>query len=115
MLQASHTADWEYLGLRGIAPVASGPVNNQTSQVPVMYIHSPGESVDPNGPAENFRVANGCSEQSMPFPVDACNSKHDGDPVNANCISYEGCDETTIFCPHDDSSYSGTSSTLQQR
>ena len=31
-----------------------------------------------------------------------------GDPVNCNCASYEGGDVTTIFCPHDDSSYSGT-------
>jgi hypothetical protein len=108
MLQDSHSADWEYLGLRGIAPVASGPVNNHTSQVPAMYIHSPNESVDPQGPAENFRNANGCGMDSTPYDVGSCNSKDGGNPVNANCISYEGCDVTTIFCPHDDSNYSGT-------
>ncbi len=108
MLQGNHSADWEYLGLRGIAPVASGPVNNQTTQVPVMYIHSPGESVDPNGPAGNFREANGCDMSSQPYETTACNSIHDGDPVTSNCISYDGCDVETIFCPHDDSNYGGT-------
>ncbi len=108
MLTTAHKADWDYLGLRGIAPVASGPVNDHTSQVPVMYIHSPGEDVNPEGPAGNFRTANGCSMDSMPYTVGACNSKDDGAPVNANCVSYNDCDVTTIFCPHDDSSYSGT-------
>jgi hypothetical protein len=108
MLTGDHVADWEYLGLRGIAPVASGPVNNHTSQVPVMYIHSPGESVDPQGPANNFIDANGCGTSSMPYEVDSCNSAEDGDAVTSNCELYDGCDTTTIFCPHDDSNYSGT-------
>jgi len=108
MLTGDHAADWEHLGLRGIAPVASGPVNNHTSQVPVMYIHSPGESVDPQGPANNFISANGCDMSSSPYEVDSCSSLDDGDPVTSNCETYDGCDVTTIFCPHDDSNYSGT-------
>jgi hypothetical protein len=108
MLQSDHQEDWEYLNLRGIAPVASGPVNNHTSQVPTMYIHSPSESVDPQGPANNFIEANGCGMSSMPYAVESCNSTDDGDAVNSNCEVYDGCDVTTIFCPHDDSAYSGT-------
>ncbi len=108
MLQDNHKADWEYFNLRGIAPVASGNVNNETTQVPVLYIHSPSESVSPNEAVSDFRSGNQCGMQSTPYEVDACNSIYDGNAVNANCVSYSDCSTETIWCGHNDANYSGT-------
>lgn len=108
MLTENHQSDWAHFNLRGIAPVASGNVNGQTTQVPTLYIHSPGENVDPQDAVDDFTSTNQCSMETMPYGVDACNSSHDGDSVDANCLSYDDCDVPTIWCGHDDSAYAGT-------
>jgi hypothetical protein len=101
------------LKLKGVAPVAADPYN-VALPMPVMYIASPDDNQRSATSAENtiarFRTANMCQTTSMPFPsVMQCMSTDSGRPtVNPGCIKYDGCTVPTIFCPHDDPSYSGT-------
>ncbi len=109
---ASNAADFEHFGFRGIAPVAGWLIGSQSTVVPTMYIQGITDAERGNGDgaevAAKIADVNGCDEATTDYAVDACNSSHDGDPVNAGCKSYSGCDVPTVWCRHDDSDYGGT-------
>ncbi|HEX6276219.1 MAG TPA: hypothetical protein VFZ53_24425 [Polyangiaceae bacterium] len=104
--------DAEYLKLKGVAPVAADPFDVAVP-MPVMLIQSPQDNQRGNGSAANtiakFRTSNMCMSTSTPYtPVMSCNSSDGGGAVNPGCISYAGCTVPTIWCSHNDPSYSGT-------
>jgi poly(3-hydroxybutyrate) depolymerase len=109
----SHKADAQHLNLSGIAPVAADPYN-VAIPMPVMYIdgkmdnqRSPTSASDT---VARFRTANMCASTSQPFTsVAMCQSTDSGRPtVDPGCIIYDGCTVPTIWCSHNDPSYSGT-------
>lgn len=113
LLEAGHTADAAHMNFRGMAPVAASPVNNHSTPMPVLYMENPNDSErsDNNAPTVvgGFRSANGCAETSQPYDgAEACNSSSGGAQVNAGCISYDGCDQPTVWCSHNDQSYGTT-------
>jgi polyhydroxybutyrate depolymerase len=108
----ARSADAQYLKLKGVAPVAADPYNVAVP-IPVMLIQSPDDNQRGSGSAANtiarFRTSNMCQSTSMPYtPVMGCNSSDGGGAVNPGCVSYAGCSVPTIWCSHDDPSYSGT-------
>ncbi len=104
--------DFDHFGFRGIAPVAGWEINSANIQVPTMYVQGITDSERGGGDGANVaaRVANvnGCDMASTEYPTIACNSSSGGAPVNSGCKLYSGCDETTVWCRHNDQSY-GTS------
>jgi hypothetical protein len=109
----SHKSDAEHLKLKGIAPVAADPFNVAVP-MPVMYIDGVMDNQRSANSAKDtvakFRAANSCMDSATPFtPVMQCNSTESGHPaVNPGCNSYAGCSVPTIWCAHNDPSYSGT-------
>ena len=75
-----------------------------------MYIQGKTDMVrmsDGSATVALFRTANGCSMTSTPLPnAPVCMSS--GMTVNDGCIKYDGCSVPTIWCSHDDPSYSNT-------
>ena len=57
-----------------------------------------------------FRSANSCMDSSKPYTaVMQCKSTDSGGPqVDPGCNIYDGCSVPTIWCSHNDPSYSGT-------
>jgi poly(3-hydroxybutyrate) depolymerase len=112
ILASNHQADFEHFNFRGIAPVSAWLIGGHATEVPTMYIESVDDTERGEGNAQavvdKFIDVNACATTSTPYAVDACNSSHDGDPVNAGCRSYDACSAVTIWCSHDDSAYSGT-------
>jgi polyhydroxybutyrate depolymerase len=108
----SHASDANYLKFRAVAPDAADPFNVAVP-MPVMLIQSPQDNQRGSGSAANtiarFRTSNGCQSTSTAYTnVMQCNSSDGGARVNANCLQYDGCTVPTIWCGHDDPSYSGT-------
>jgi len=109
----SHKSDAEHLKLKGIAPVAADPFNVAVP-MPVMYIDGLKDNQRSANSAKDtvakFRAANSCMDSATPFtPVMQCNSTESGHPaVDPGCNSYAGCSVPTIWCAHNDPSYSGT-------
>jgi hypothetical protein len=109
----AHKSDAQHLNLSGVAPVAADPFN-VSIPMPVMYIdgkmdnqRSPTSASDT---VARFRTANMCASTSMPYTaVMMCNSTDSGRPlVDPGCIIYDSCSVPTIWCSHNDPSYSGT-------
>ncbi len=112
MMTGNHTADAEYLNLKGMAPVAASDYGAHGAAMPVMYIQGQNDSVrggNGKGTVDRFVAGNMCSDSSEPISVmgDGCQS--DGTTVDAGCVSYNDCSVPTIWCSHNDPSYSGTS------
>lgn len=108
----SHSSDANYLKFRAVAPDAADPYNVAVP-TPVLLIASPQDNQRGSGSAANtiarFRTANGCMSTSTAYTnVMQCNSSDGGAAVNANCLQYDGCSVPTIWCGHNDRSYSGT-------
>lgn len=109
----SHKTDAEHLKLKGIAPVAADPFNVAVP-MPVMYIDGIKDNQRSANSAKDtvakFRAANSCSETSKPYTaVMQCTSTDSGHPmVDPGCNIYDGCSVPTIWCAHNDPSYSGT-------
>jgi predicted esterase len=109
----SHKTDAQHLNLRGIAPVAADPYNVAVP-MPVMYIDGKMDNQRSADSAKNtvakFRAANMCADTSKPYTaVMMCNSTDSGRPlVDPGCIIYDNCTVPTIWCSHNDPSYSGT-------
>jgi len=109
----SHKADAQHLNLRGISPVAADPFN-VALPMPVLYIAGQMDNQRSADSAKNtvakFRAANSCADSSKPYSaVMQCNSTDSGHPqVNPGCNVYDGCSVPTIWCAHNDPSYSGT-------
>jgi poly(3-hydroxybutyrate) depolymerase len=109
----SHKSDAQHLNLSGVSPVAADPYN-VALPMPVLYIdgmmdnqRSPTSAMDA---VAKFRAANMCASTSQPYTsVMMCNSTDSGHPlVNPGCNIYDGCTVPTIWCSHNDPSYSGT-------
>ncbi len=109
---SANAADFEHFGFRGIAPVAGWLIGSQSTVVPTMYIQGITDAERSNGDGAEVVAkivdVNQCDDTTTDYAVDACDSNHDGDPVNAGCKSYSGCDVPTVWCRHDDSDYGGT-------
>ncbi len=112
ILASANQADFEHFNFRGIAPVSAWLIGSQSTAVPTMYIQGVTDSERGGGDGKDvvdkIVSVNECSSDTTPYEVDDCSSTHDGDPVNANCVSYGDCGSTSIWCSHDDSNYSGT-------
>lgn len=107
----SHKTDAQHLKLRAISPVAADPFN-VAIPMPVMYIDGQHDNQRSANSATDtvakFRAANMCMTTSKPYtPVMTCKSS-DGPMVDPGCIIYDGCSVPTIWCSHNDPSYSGT-------
>jgi predicted esterase len=109
----SHLTDAQHIKFRGVAPVAADPYN-VALPTPVMYIAGQNDTQRSATSASNtvarFRTANMCQTTSMDYTaVMECNSTDSGRPlVDPGCIIYDGCTVPTIWCSHNDPSYSGT-------
>jgi poly(3-hydroxybutyrate) depolymerase len=107
----THKSDAEHMRFRAVAPVAASDYGALQVSVPVMYIQGKNDTVrggDGASTVARFRTANGCEMSSTPYSeVMGCQSS--GKAVNPGCVSYSGCSEPTIWCSHDDPSYSNTS------
>ena len=109
----SHKTDAQHLKLKGISPVAADPFNVAVP-MPVLYIDGVKDNQRSADSAKNtvakFRSANSCMDTSKPYTaVMQCNSTDSGHPqVNPGCNVYDGCSVPTIWCAHNDPSYSGT-------
>jgi hypothetical protein len=109
----SHKSDAQHLNLSGISPVAADPYN-VAIPMPVLYIDGMMDNQRSADSAKNtvakFRASNGCADTSQPYTsVAMCNSTDSGHPlVNPGCIIYDSCTVPTIWCSHNDPSYSGT-------
>jgi polyhydroxybutyrate depolymerase len=108
----SHTADAQYIGFKGVAPVAGSP---QTIAAPiaVMYIQGTMDAERQNSDGENvvqrFTSANMCMSTYKAYPeVMGCKSKFDQADVDPGCRLYDGCSVKTVWCRHNDKDYSGT-------
>ncbi len=109
----SHKSDAQHLNLKGISPVAADPYNVAVP-MPVLYIDGKNDNQRSADSAKNtvakFRMSNSCADTSMPYTaIMTCNSTESGHPaVDPGCIIYDGCSVPTIWCSHNDPSYSGT-------
>jgi len=109
----SHKSDAQHLNLKGVSPVAADPYN-VALPMPVLYIDGLKDNQRSADSAKNtvakFRSANSCMDSSKPYsPVKQCNSTDSGKPlVDPGCNIYDGCSVPTIWCAHNDPSYSGT-------
>ena len=109
----SHKTDAQHLNLKGISPVAADPYNVAVP-MPVLYIDGQMDNQRSADSAKNtvakFRASNSCMDTSKPYTaVMQCNSTESGHPaVNPGCNIYDGCSVPTIWCAHNDPSYSGT-------
>lgn len=109
----AHKSDAQHLNFRGVSPVAADPFNVSLPMA-VLYIDGIMDNQRSADSAKNtvakFRAANGCMDSSKPYtPVMQCNSTDSGRPlVTPGCNIYDGCTVPTIWCAHNDPSYSGT-------
>jgi len=109
----SHKTDAQHLNLKGISPVAADPYN-VAIPMPVLYIDGQHDNQRSANSATDtvakFRASNMCMSTSKPYTAVAmCNSTESGHPlVDPGCIIYDGCSVPTIWCSHNDPSYSGT-------
>ena len=109
----SHKADAQHLNLKGVSPVAADPYN-VALPTPVMYIDGIKDNQRDANSAKNtvakFKTANSCMDTTKPYTaVMSCSSTDSGHPmVDPGCNIYDGCSVPTIWCAHNDPSYSGT-------
>jgi hypothetical protein len=92
-----------------VAPVAADPYGAIAGPLPVLYIQGKNDNVrktDGSATVALFRTANGCSATSKPFDAPMCMSS--GMTVTDGCVQYDGCMVPTIWCSHNDPSYSNT-------
>jgi hypothetical protein len=101
------------LNLKGVSPVAADPYN-VAIPMPVLYIDGKMDNQRSANSATDavarFRTANMCATTSTTYtPVMSCKSTDSGNPtVDPGCIIYDKCTVPTIWCSHNDPSYSGT-------
>jgi len=109
----SHKSDAQHLNLKGISPVAADPYA-VAIPMPVLYIDGKMDNqrsaTSASDTVARFRTANMCASTSTPYtPVMMCKSTDSGNPtVDPGCIIYDNCTVPTIWCSHNDPSYSGT-------
>ena len=109
----AHKSDAQHLNLKGVSPVAADPFNVAVP-MPVLYIDGKNDNQRSANSATDavarFRTANMCASTSKPYTsVATCMSTDSGHPlVDPGCIIYDSCTVPTIWCSHNDPSYSGT-------
>jgi len=109
----AHKSDAQHLNLKGVSPVAADPFNVAVP-MPVLYIDGQHDNQRSANSATDavarFRTANMCASTSKPYTsVATCMSTDSGHPlVDPGCIIYDNCTVPTIWCSHNDPSYSGT-------
>ena len=109
----AHKSDAQHLNFKGVSPVAADPFN-VALPMPVLYIDGQHDNqrnaTSASDAVAKFRAANMCASTSQPYSsVMSCNSTDSGHPlVDPGCIIYDGCSVPTIWCSHNDPSYSGT-------
>jgi poly(3-hydroxybutyrate) depolymerase len=108
----NHTADAQYIGFKGVAPVA-GALQTIAAPIAVMYIQGTMDAERNNSDGENvvqrFTSANMCMSTYAAYPeVMGCKSKFDQADVDPGCRLYDGCTAKTVWCRHNDKDYSGT-------
>jgi len=110
LVNNQHKTDGQHFNFKAVAPVAADPYGAIAGPLPVMYIQGKMDNVrnsDGSATVALFRTANTCGTTSKPFTnVPACMSS--GAAVNAGCVQYDGCTVPTVWCSHNDPSYSGT-------
>jgi polyhydroxybutyrate depolymerase len=97
-----------------VAPVASSMYCQSWNPIPTLLIHGANDmerantNQDANGRKDlgPYVASNGCDMSTTPYATPGCNSGNVS--VNPGCVSYSGCDETLIWCSHDDPNYSNT-------
>lgn len=97
----------------GAAPVAAWKACNRVNPIPMMYIQGIADAARGNSNGKDvvdlFVAGNSCSSQSTPFTeVASCTSSFNRKPVDPGCVSYQGCNEPTIWCSHNDEGYNST-------
>lgn len=98
---------------RGVAPVASSAYCNKWDQaVPALVIHGQMDQErakvgDGDGAKDlaPFLASNGCRDTNAPATLDVAGCSGSIDP---NCKQFDGCNEPTIWCQHNDPNYSNT-------
>jgi poly(3-hydroxybutyrate) depolymerase len=95
---------------KAVAPVAASKYCNTLTPIPVMYIQGMMDAMRGNSDGANvvavFTASNMCTTATTPYTkVPMCNSTTDGKPVNAGCVSYQGCVQPTVWCSHNDNGY----------
>jgi polyhydroxybutyrate depolymerase len=109
----SHKSDIQHLNLKGISPVAADPYKPAVP-MPVLYIDGKVDNQRSANSAKDtvadFRVSNMCADTYKTYTaVAGCKSTDPGNPtVDPGCIIYDNCTVPTIWCSHNDPSYSGT-------
>lgn len=106
----THADTAERIPFKAIAPVAASNYGAIQRAVPVMYIQGENDNVRMSDGADvvaRFTAANSCDAGTMPYSgASGCSSS--GTMVNPGCVVYQGCDEPTIWCSHNDPQYSNT-------
>jgi polyhydroxybutyrate depolymerase len=108
----NHTADAQYIGFKGVAPVA-GALQTIAAPIPVMYIQGTMDAERNNSDGANvvqrFTSANMCMSTYTAYSeVMGCKSKYNQADVDPGCRLYDGCSAKTVWCRHNDGDYSGT-------
>lgn len=98
---------------KAIAPVAASKYCDSMPPIPVLYIQGKMDAQRGNGDGKNvvdvFASSNLCTTMSTPdTSVAACKSNFDQMNVTPGCISYNGCNEPTVWCSHNDNTYNNT-------
>jgi poly(3-hydroxybutyrate) depolymerase len=108
----NHTADAQYIGFKGVAPVA-GALQTIAAPIATMYIQGTMDAERNNSDGANvvqrFTAANMCMSTYTAYPeVMGCKSKYDQADVDPGCRLYDGCAAKTVWCRHNDKDYQGT-------
>jgi polyhydroxybutyrate depolymerase len=109
-----NAADTKYFNFKAVVPVAASP-GNVATPIPVMYVQGQRDAERGNGDGhevvENYRSGNKCMSTSKPWTgAMSCKTNQAGSNVmvDPGCIIYDGCQKPTIWCSHNDPSYSNT-------
>jgi polyhydroxybutyrate depolymerase len=107
-------ADAKYFKFKAVVPVAASP-GKVVTPIPAMYVQGQKDAERGNGDghevAQNYRDGNKCMTTSKPYTgAMSCKTNQAGSNVmvDPGCIQYDGCQVPTIWCSHNDPSYSNT-------
>ncbi len=110
LVTTKNKTDGKRFGFKAVAPVAADPYGAIAGPLPVMYIQGKNDMVRMTAGSATvtlFRTANSCSATSKPF-ANAPMCMSSGTTVADGCVQYDGCVVPTIWCSHNDPSYSNT-------
>jgi hypothetical protein len=110
----THKDAAQHMNFKAVAPVSASNYGAIQMPIAVMYIQGKKDNVRNSDGADvvaRFTAVNKCTTTTTPYSsVQGCMSTDGSHPtVTPGCVSYGGCTLPTIWCSHDDPSYSGTS------